>query len=318
MSNIKKKKKRHPLRGLLVILIIAALAYGLYTSSVSPEDTEPTLSSELTATGSCEPFEIYFLDVGQGDSALIICDGKAMLIDGGASGQSSKIYSFLKSHGINHLNYIVASHADADHVGGLAGALNYAKADTALCTVTEHETKSFYNFVKYLNKQGVGITVPDAGDTFSLGSASFTVIGPKRGETYSDNTSLIIRLVYGETSFLFTGDAEYQDEQVAMKSGFPLESTVLKVGHHGSSSSSSYNFIDCVNPRYAVISVGGDNTYGHPTSRTLGQFEAGGIAVLRTDMQGDIHCTSDGTTVKFDVEKNPDADTYSYIGGYLN
>ena len=305
------RKKRHILRNVLITLIIAlSLAYAY----IKPQDEAP--APPPIPEGSY--FEVYFLDIGQGDSALIICDGKAMLIDGGPGGASRKVYSFLEAHGVSRLDYIVASHADADHVGGLSAALNYASVDTALCTVTSHNTKTFCNFVKYLKKQNVEITVPDAGDEFSLGSARCTVIGPKQGETYSDNTSLIIRVEYGETSFLFTGDAEYQDEQAAIESGFELSSTVLKVGHHGSSSSSSYEFLQAVKPEYAVISVAGDNSYGHPTSRSLSQLQGVGAKVLRTDMQGDIHCTSDGASVEFDVKKNADADTYSYSGGYLN
>ena len=292
MSN-PKRKKRHILRNVLIILIIIlALSYA-YSKS---QDAEPAPTS--MPGGSY--FEVYYLDVGQGDSALIICDGKTMLIDGGSNEQSQRVYSFLESHNIKHLDYIVASHADADHVGGLSAALNYAKADHALCSVSYHETVSFGYFVKYLKRQGVEITVPDSGDTFALGSAQCTVIGPKRGETYSDNTSLIIRIEYGNTSFLFTGDAEYGDEQEALKTGLELKSTVLKVGHHGSSSSSSYYFLQAVKPEYAVISVAADNTYGHPTERTLGRLDEVGAEVLRTDILGDIHCTSDGNTVSFD------------------
>lgn len=309
MSRNKHKKHRKLLRGLLIILILfAALCYSVY----EPENINPPVIE--TASPSAEitsPFEVFFLDVGQGDCALVCCEGHAMLIDGGSAGQSQRIYSFLETHGINHLDYIVASHADADHVGGLAAALNYATTDTALCTVTSHDTRAFNSFVKYLDRQGVSITVPDAGDTFSLGSASFTVIAPKAGEVYSDNTSLIIRVEYGETSFLFTGDAEYPDEQFAMDSGSVLKSTVLKLAHHGSSSSSSDDFLAAVKPEYAVISVGADNSYGHPTERVLSRLQAKGVALLRTDLQGDIHCVSDGKALRFDVAKNPDIDTFS-------
>lgn len=290
-----KRKKRHVLRNVLIILIIIlALCYAYNQAHLDENISMPEDVS----------FEVYFIDVGQGDSAFIVCDGRAMLIDGGSNEQSQKVYSFLESRGIKHLDYIVASHADADHVGGLSAALNYAKVDHALCTVTSHETVSFTNFVKYLKRQGVEITVPDAGDTFSLGSAQCTVIGPEKGETYSDNTSLIIRVEYGNTSFLFTGDAEYSDEQAALESGLELKSTVLKVGHHGSSSSSSYYFLQAVQPRYAVISVAADNDYGHPTERVLGRLDEVNAEVLRTDELGDILCRSDGENVKFTALKN--------------
>ncbi|MCQ2486192.1 MAG: S-layer homology domain-containing protein [Clostridia bacterium] len=255
-------------------------------------------------------FEIYFLDVGQGDSSLIECDGKYMLIDGGDKSNSSLIYSFLKSHNINHLDYIIASHPDADHIGGLSGALNYATVGKAFCTTTQRDTETFNDFVKYLSKQNVTITVPNAGDKYSLGNASFTILYPRRGNTLSNNTSLIIRIEYGKTSFLFTGDAETADEKALLESGCSVKSTVLKVAHHGSNSSTSYQFLYYVEPEYAVISVG-NNSYGHPSDNVLSRLRDADVKTFRTDMQGDIHCVSDGSTVYFDVEKNTNVNTYS-------
>lgn len=263
-------------------------------------------------------FEIYFIDVGQGDAALVTCNGHSMLIDGGNNKESSLIYSFLKSHDISHLDYIVASHPDADHIGGLAGALNYATVDTAFCTTTQHDTKTFQNFVKYLNEQDKEITVPDAGDSFSLGKAECTILYPEKGQTRSDNTSIVLRIVYGDTSFLFTGDSMNNDEKDMLNSGYPIKSTVLKVAHHGSNSSSSYQFLYYVEPKYAVISVGGKNSYGHPTENVLSRLRDADVETFRTDMQGDIHCTSDGKTVSFDVEKNASIDTFTAAGGYAN
>lgn len=263
-------------------------------------------------------FEIYFLDVGQGDAAVVLCDGKAMLIDGGSREQSSRIYSFLNAHGITHLDYVVASHPDADHVGGLSGALHYASVGAALCTTAHHDTESFGVFLDSLAKQNVPITVPDAGARYPLGNAVFTVIGPEADTVYSDNTSLILRIEYGDTSFLFAGDAETADEQAAIASGHEIKSTVLKVSHHGSDSSSSYRFIYNVEPAFAVISVGGENSYGHPADAVLSRLHDADVTSYRTDMQGDIHCTSDGKTVVFDVQKNTDIDTYSAAGGYTN
>ena len=278
------------------------------------EDDETNAKAPLDGS----TFEVFFLDVGQGDAAVIMCDGKAMLIDGGDSKKSSLIYSFLKSHNIDHLDYIVASHPDADHIGGLSGALNYATVSKAFCTTNYHDTKTFQSFVKYLKQQGVDITVPSAGDTYALGSASFTILAPQAGLAVSDNTSLIIRVVYGDTSFLFTGDAEVEDENNAISAGNNLKSTVLKVAHHGSESSTSWRFLDEVDPDFAVISVGGDNNYGHPTEAVLSRLHDNGVKTFRTDIQGDIHCTSDGSTVSFDCEKNADADVFSIVGGYAS
>lgn len=317
MSSYNKNKKyKHILLYLLIILILAvALTFFFHNSKNESAASNTSSNTPAADTSSEDPpsFEIYFLDVGQGDCALITCEGHSMLIDGGESSQSRKVYSFLQSHGIDRLDYIVASHADADHVGGLAAALNFATAENAFCTVTARDTKAFNDFLKYLTKQGVELTVPEAGSTYSLGDAEFTIVYPEPGVSYSDNTSLIIRVCYGETSFLFTGDAEYEDEQSAIASGMELKSTVMKIGHHGSNSSSSYSFIYAVEPECAVISVGADNAYGHPSEDALSRLRDAGVVVFRTDMQGDIHCTSNGKTVVVDVQKNYDADTFSVL-----
>ena len=155
-------------------------------------------------TGAPGSFQIDFIDVGQGDSALIQCDNHYMLIDGGSSDRSSLIYSYLKKRGIQYLDYMVATHADADHIGGLAGALYYATVGTAYCPVTTSDTKTFRNFVKYLNSRGKSITVPSYGDTFSLGGSTVTVLGPAKAASEDNNSSIVLRIVYGETSFLLT------------------------------------------------------------------------------------------------------------------
>ena len=152
-------------------------------------------------------FAVHFLDVGQGDCTLILCDGQAMLIDGGEASASSKVYAYLKEHGVDHLNYIVASHAHADHVGGLSGALNYATVDMALCPVLDYDTKVFQSFAKYLGQQNISITIPHPGDVFVLGSATVHILGPRKGYDDPNDTSIVMKVIYGETSFLFTGDA---------------------------------------------------------------------------------------------------------------
>ena len=247
-------------------------------------------------------FEIHFINVGQGDSALIVCDGHAMLIDGGVKENSSLIYSYLKEHDVQVLDYIVCSHPHKDHIGGLAGALNYAKAQTALCPVKKYDSKGFENFKKYLDKQNISITVPEAGDVFALGSAECTVLGPVKAAK-GNNNSLVIRIEYGDTSFLFSGDAEYDEEHDMLAAGYELKSTVLKVGHHGSEDSTSYQYLYEVDPQYAVISVGDDNSYDHPNENTLSRLRDAGVTVYRTDLDGTVICRSDGKTVTFSTEK---------------
>ena len=201
-------------------------------------------------------FSIHYIDIGQGDCALVLCDDQAMLIDGGEASQSSKVYAYLKEHGVDHLNYMIASHAHADHVGGLSGALNYATVDVALCPVLEYDTKTFRSFDKYLGRQNIVITIPRPGDSFALGSATVQILAPLRDYEDPNDTSIVMKVIYGETSFLFTGDATRIVEADILDAGYDLSATVLKVGHHGSDTSTSYPFLREIMPKYAIISVG--------------------------------------------------------------
>jgi len=169
-----------------IISIVAIIVILFLISACGPQAGQSTKISEGSS------FTVYFIDVGQADSALIVCDGETMLIDGGNTADSDLIYTFLKNHGVSHLDYIVATHAHEDHVGGLAGALNFATVDIALCPVKEYSSKAFGNFVKYLGEQGKSITVPKHGDTFKLGSADVKVVGPINPSDEPNNTSIVL------------------------------------------------------------------------------------------------------------------------------
>ncbi|GHU93591.1 competence protein ComE [Clostridia bacterium] len=280
-----------------IILFALLLSLLLSACEILPE-SEP--NGELT---------VYYIDVGQADSALVLCEGAAMLIDGGNAADSDLIYTFLKNHEIDKLDYIVATHAHEDHVGGLAGALSYAAADTALCPVTDYDTKAFKNFVKALDKQGIDITVPKHGDAFNLGGADVKILGPINPSDEPNNMSIVMKITYGDTSFLFTGDAERAEEADILDAGYDLSSTVLKVGHHGSDTSATYPFLREIMPLYAVISCGKKNSYGHPHENTLSRLRDADVTLFRTDMQGTITAVSDGKTVSFTTERNAEAQT---------
>lgn len=284
---------------------------------IPEQPEEPPTQPEATvppASSVTKGFKIHFIDVGQADAALVICDGKTMLIDGGNSADSNLIYSFLKARNITHLDYIIATHAHEDHVGGLSGALNYATAGTVYCPVRSYSSKAFNNFASNVQKQGKSITIPTNSTKFSLGSAQCTVLAVNTSSDLN-NSSIVLRIVYGSTSFLFTGDAEREVEQAMINRGVPLKSTVLKVGHHGSYTSSSYQFLWNVMPTYAVISCGKDNSYGHPHDEVLSRLRDADVTLFRTDLQGDITCTSNGSSVSFSVSRNWNANVFGNLGG---
>lgn len=281
----------------------------LPVSGVVSETTAQS-GQEMAGVSEDGSFTIHFIDVGQADSALVTCDGHSMLIDGGNADDSNLVYSVLQRETEGHLDYVVGTHAHEDHIGGLSGAFEADTADITFCPVTEYDSKAFRNFKARADEKGGGITVPTVGDTFTLGEASVTVVAVNSVPEDTNNTSIVIRIVYGDTSFLFTGDAEQETEAMILESGQDIESTVLKVGHHGSSTSTSQAFLDAVSPTYAVISCGKDNSYGHPHSETLAKLASAGVEVLRTDELGDIYCTSDGTEVTFSYgEYHKDSDT---------
>lgn len=314
MSRRRQKQQSGWVWVFLFIMLFLAFAYVLYSWQ------EQAAPAPVPETGGS--LEVHFMDVGQADAALVICDGHYMLIDGGDAEDSRLVYTYLEEHSAKHLDCMVATHAHEDHIGGLAGALNYASVDAALCPVTEYDSKVFRNMVKYLEKQGKSVTVPQPGDKFSLGSARIEIIGPVKEYDDVNNTSIVLRIDYGETSFLFTGDMETEAEEDLIDSGANLSADVLKAGHHGSDTSTGYRFLREVMPEYAVISVGEGNKYGHPSEEVLSRFRDAGAEVFRTDMQGHIVAKSDGKTVTFTTEKEADtaanptdnSTSHAYIG----
>ena len=293
------------------------------TGNTGAENTGIAQAIGNTATGNIGTAQagtlmVTWLDVGQGDAAVIQCGGQSMLIDGGKPEKSSYIYAWLQQHGLSYLDVIVATHVDADHIGGLSGALNYASVGTAYCPVTTGTTETFQSFVKYLAQRGKQITVPTAGETFALGGAQVQILGPLHRAEDSNDNSIVLKVSFGATSFLFTGDAERAEEQDLLNAGVNLQSTVLKVGHHGSDTSTSYPFLRAVAPQYAVISVGAGNSYGHPTEAVLSRLRDAGVTTFRTDMQGEITAVSDGQTVNFSVAKNAAVETLANAGAGQN
>ena len=300
------KKLLRPLLPVLALLLV------LCACEFSPPDGGTSLPPGDGLT-------VHFIDVGQADAALLQCGGQTMLVDGGNVDDSSLLVSYLEGCGVEYLDYVVCTHAHEDHVGGLSGPLNTCTVGQVFSPVEQYDSQAFSDFAKYTQAQGLTLTVPQAGDSFSLGEAQVTVLGPLYDYEETNDTSIVLRVTYGETAFLFTGDMERTAEADLLESGCELSATVLKVGHHGSDTSTSYPFLRQVMPQFAVISVGEDNSYGHPSEDVLSRLSDAGATVYRTDLQGTVVAYSDGTQVTFSTEKDvqPESGTpaqVTYIG----
>ena len=280
-------------------------------ASESGIDTTESPSTESTTDVSGGVLEVYFIDVGQGDASLLCSDGHYMLIDGGPSDSSDVIFAFLREHDIAKLDYIVATHPDADHIGGLAAALEASEVGRAFCPVLEYDNYSFQAFSDRLVRKQVELETPSCGMVFELGSAHCTVIGPTEESEKTNNNSIVIRVAFGNTSFLFTGDAEGVEEDSILKSGCVVASDVLKVSHHGSEYATTDAWLEEVKPSIAVISCGMDNSYGFPTAPVLKRLQQRGVTLYRTDLQGDILIRSDGERIEVTTEKNTDQDVFT-------
>lgn len=245
------------------------------------------------------PFEIHFFDVGQADAALIIADGDAMLIDGGNVGDGDDVVASVKALGVTDLEAVVSSHSDEDHLGGLPDVLEAFEVDTLYVDGKPADTRIYQRFCDVAAEKGLSFTDPSPGDSFALGESTVTFLGPVSLSSDPNENSVVLRIDYGKTSYLFTGDAMMKEEKEIVTSGVNLDVDVLKVGHHGAAESSAYVFLREVMPTYAVISVGTGNKYGHPTDETLSRLRDVGAAIYRTDELGEIICRSDGVNIAF-------------------
>ena len=306
MENWKEEKVNAPKKGLwqrlAALAAAAALVLSLAGCSGLPSvpggsaDVVPNPSASAAAAVDTvdAPLEVHFIDVGQALSVLVECDGQFMLYDGGNVDDGSLIVSYLQSQGVEQLEYVFCSHAHEDHVGGLAAALAYFPAYHVYSPVTDASTKCFQDFVKYTQQQGLQVEVPAVGTMWPLGGATVTMLGPVAQYSDTNDTSIVLRIDYGSTSFLLTGDMEKTAETDLVNSGANLRADVLQVGHHGSSTSTSYPFLNAVLPEMGVISCGVNNKYGHPHEETLSILRDAGVDVYRTDLQGTITIGSDG------------------------
>lgn len=296
------------LLGSIICIILSVIMYGyLETPDLSYAEASDYVEStkdyytveKLGDKAVVGELEIHFLDVGQADSTLIICDGQTMLIDTGLDDQGTKIQNYLQKQGIDRLDYLVLTHPDADHIGSADVIMTKFEIGTIFMSNYEKETKTYKNLFKLIEENNIKYLSPAVGNVYALGSASFQILAPNREYDDPNDASIALMITHGENTFLFTGDAEKAAEEDMLANGLSLDADLYHAGHHGSKTSSSEEFLDAVSPRYTVISCGVDNPYGLPDAEVLNNLRARYVKVFRTDEQGTIVATSDGEEITF-------------------
>ena len=273
---------RHKLRAGALLLLL----FFLLSGCLSPE---PSGTPEATSSG---PLFLHFIDVGQGDAALLeFPDGERMLID---AGEDERALDYLCALQIDRIDYLIATHPHSDHIGGMAEIIDAFSIGAIYMPRTGHTTKTYQRLLETIDSHGLSITEAKAGVTFKGSTFTAEFLSPVSVTGDLNNDSAVLKLTYGSNVFLFMGDAEKQAEQAISA---PVKSDLLKVGHHGSSTSTSSAFLERVSPTYAVISCGANNQYGHPSSAVLERLDSIGAQIFRTDLSGTIRFRSDGQKI---------------------
>ena len=280
-----------------LFLAVALLLSGCVTVEIHlPEPTAQVGTGELM---------IHYIDVGQADSILLECGGEFMLIDGGNKDDGQLVVSYLQQQGVEQLEAVVCTHAHEDHVGGLPSVLAVYPTEAIYAPTRTYSSRIFDDFMYYADQQRQEVIIPEPGHKWSLGDAEVLVLGPVKSYAETNDTSIILKVTYGHTSFLFTGDMEKEAENDMLDywdNDELFHVDVLKVGHHGSDTSSGYRFLNAVMPTYGVIPVGTDNSYGHPHKEPMQRLRQAGVTTFRTDLLGHVIAVSDGQEVTFTWE----------------
>ena len=296
----------------VLLSIMCVLTGCTSTSNTPPPALTPTATPITTENPTEKPISeltVHFVDVGQADAAILQCEDDTMIIDGGNVADSSLIVAYLKKLNIDNIDYMICTHAHEDHVGGLSAPLSVMPVGAVYAPVTESDSKAYQTFKQKVADQNSEIMHPVNYEKIPLGSAKVEILAAPANADNLNNTSIILKVTHGNKSFLFTGDAEREEEQDVINTGYDLSADVLKVGHHGSDTSTSYTFLREVMPEYAVISVGKGNSYGHPTEAVLSRLRDAGVQVYRTDLQGDVIMRSDGENITVTTAKNENIQT---------
>ena len=283
-------------------MLIGVIAFLIWSFTPTIEETTiegPDVHDRVVAT---DEMKVHFLDVDQGLSILVQVEGQTLVYDGGDRNTSSYVVSYLKENDVETIDYLISSHYDSDHVYGLIGCLNAFDVKNVISSDYEHDSDTYGKFVAAVEEEGLQMQHPNVGTQFQLGSANFVILSPEKiSKSDANKNSVAIKLVYGENTFIFTGDATVDNEAEMICSGIDLECDVLSLGHHGSATSTSWDFLQVSVPEYAVLSCGKNNQYGHPDEDVMEKLERMEIDLFRTDKQGEVVAISNGVNITWNV-----------------
>ena len=273
----------------LSIILLIAICIALFTSCT--QDTTKSIADD--------GLEVHFMDVGQADSILLVSSDKAMLIDAGDTDAENVIIPYIKNLGIEKLDVVIFTHPHKDHIGSGASVIENFDIGNIYMSSKTTTTKTFEKLLDSIELKGADIIIPSVGEKIEFGNCDVTVLGPVKEYNEINDNSIVVKVEYNDIKFLFTGDMEENSEKDIIDSLVDLDVDVLKVAHHGSTTSSSYVFLREVNPKYAVISSGIDNDYNHPHEKILSRLNDVGAEILRTDKMGTIVAKVDGKELTF-------------------
>lgn len=294
-----------------MVNLILAVSILIGAVSFSPTTT-------LAAPTKADEMKVHFIDVGQGDSTLITCGDHSMLIDTGDDSKGTTIQNYLKKQKVENLDYLILTHPDADHIGGAPVIITKFNINKVFMSDYEKDNKTYQKLIQALDNKQLKYSTPKVGSQYFLGTAKITILAPNAEYDNPNDSSIALSIQNGNNKFLFTGDASESAEEDIVKNNDDISADVYKAGHHGSKYSTSKFFFKAVNPKYAVISCGEDNSYGHPHAETLNTFRTNGVSVYRTDEDGTIIATSDGKKITFNVPASETWKAGEATGSELN
>lgn len=304
-----------PVLAVILVILGAIFLYCVYLEQDKDNVPDAAVNSFIQKDAD---LEIHFIDVGQGDCSLIMWEGASMLIDCGEREQADAVLKYLKKQGVKKLDYIIATHPHSDHIGGMGDIISELEVGKVIAPRVSDDmtptTKTYERFLQALKDKALKLTAAKPDTTYTLSSTAasaadkkppkFEILAPVDDYKDLNNYSVVVRLTYGRTSYLFTGDAEKEAETDILESGADVAADVLKMGHHGSSTSSSDSFFEEVSPKICVIQCGSGNSYGHPHKETIDKINSSGAKVYRNDTDGTVIVYSDGDEIFVKTSKD--------------